>query len=167
MSPGDAPNEALSSSELLLRFVENERPRCPICDYELAGLRSVQCPECGLALTLRVGAAAPRSGLWFAVLGGLTLTIGGFVFVLLIVLWTYTFGDPASRPASGRYLSEWIFPIATISAGVFTLWLLASRRGRLWFHVIPRWRATTLAIVGVLAPLITFGLWLLLIILKM
>ena len=46
--------------EYLLGFLRDHAAPCPSCGYELRGLQSPTCPECGERLVLRVGAEQPR-----------------------------------------------------------------------------------------------------------
>ncbi|MEM9166539.1 MAG: hypothetical protein AAGB48_05885 [Planctomycetota bacterium] len=77
-----------------------ERARCPYCDYSLAGIESITCPECGKVLTpegcasdrprrLEIAAVAGLlvSGALFSATGvgvllGLPMMIGGIAIAL-------------------------------------------------------------------------------------
>ena len=48
----------------LVDFLRERNIECPLCRYNLRGLRSPRCPECGRDLELRIGLSEPRQGAW-------------------------------------------------------------------------------------------------------
>src|SRR5690349_9822829 len=65
MFPGEPP------ADFLTAYLAAHDANCPACGYSLRNLKRGVCPECGEALTLRVGLVEPRMGLWIAGLVGL------------------------------------------------------------------------------------------------
>lgn len=53
----------LSSADLVTdRIIPSNRPYCPACGYEIAGVKTGDCPECGVALPDNVRADAGETG---------------------------------------------------------------------------------------------------------
>ena len=48
----------------LIEFLEDRDVVCPLCGYNLRGLTSSRCPECGRGLRLSVGLAEPHLAAW-------------------------------------------------------------------------------------------------------
>ena len=55
---------ARSSEEALVDYLSDRDAACPLCQYNLRGLTSSRCPECGRALQLTIGLVEPRIGAW-------------------------------------------------------------------------------------------------------
>ena len=84
----------------LVEFLRHRDAACPLCEYNLRGLTSARCPECGRELRLSIGLTEPYLRAWvllaFAAFGG-----GGTgLFFLLMVLrvgWPRTPGPPVAE----------------------------------------------------------------------
>lgn len=50
--------------EVLRVFLTDRDVPCPVCRYNLRGLGSTTCPECGVRLDLRVGSIDLKLGPW-------------------------------------------------------------------------------------------------------
>ena len=59
---------AQSTEEALLDYLRDRDAACPLCRYNLRGLTSGRCPECGRALQLTIGLVEPRVGAWVTAL---------------------------------------------------------------------------------------------------
>lgn len=70
--PPATPNEA----EFLRAFLSGRDAPCPACRYNLRDLQSGHCPECGLALTLRVNLVDPALGSFLTGIVGLAVGMG-------------------------------------------------------------------------------------------
>lgn len=62
--------------DLLIRYVADADVPCPGCGYNLRGLSSSNCPECGQELKLTVGLAEPKQAALIAGLIGLSAGCG-------------------------------------------------------------------------------------------
>ena len=65
-------------------FLRERDIDCPLCRYNLRGLRSPRCPECGRDLELRIGLSEPRQGAWLVC--QLALSAAGGIGVLVGVM---------------------------------------------------------------------------------
>lgn len=119
-------------SDFLAQYLADRDEPCPSCRYSLRGLQGAVCPECGQALTIRVGLVEPRLAAWIFGLVGIS---GGFMFSFLmsiffgLMLMEYGgdyFGGNAELVA--------LFGGLLISSTELAFWLPCRRR-------IGRWRA--------------------------
>ncbi len=80
------PSEAVDP--FLVSFLTERDHACPQCDYNLRGLQTNRCPECGEQLVLRINVAEPRQRLMLTGLAGICAGAGfnGFVILLLLIL---------------------------------------------------------------------------------
>jgi hypothetical protein len=60
----DVPTTAPGDADALVSFLRERDAACPLCRYNLRGLTSTRCPECGRELELRIGLSEPRQGAW-------------------------------------------------------------------------------------------------------
>lgn len=77
---------AITSDETALRdWVASRDAPCPVCSYNLRGLKLAVCPECAASLHLQVGSTNLRIGAWLTAVMGLALALGfdGVVAVLI------------------------------------------------------------------------------------
>ncbi|UCD74501.1 MAG: hypothetical protein JSV91_12025 [Phycisphaerales bacterium] len=68
---------------LLRRFLADRDMPCPVCRYNLRGLDSERCPECGAHLDIRVGSTDLRLGAWLTLLFSVGLPLGFFGIMTL------------------------------------------------------------------------------------
>jgi hypothetical protein len=70
---------AADDAAALVAFVRERDVECPLCRYNLRGLMTPRCPECGRELRLSIGLVEPRQGAWLlcqiatAAIGGIGL----------------------------------------------------------------------------------------------
>jgi hypothetical protein len=96
----------------LIEFLADRDVACPLCQYNLRGLRSSRCPECGRELRLTVGLTEPPLKAWIVVAACTWLAAGvGVLFVVAIL----RAGFPPRRMA----VSVTIF-VASIPLAIFT-----------------------------------------------
>lgn len=69
---------------MLRAYLSDHWVGCPMCGYELGGLTSDRCPECGERLVLRLFPAEPKMRLWVA---GLIALAGGAGFHGIVFAW--------------------------------------------------------------------------------
>jgi len=114
-----AAGSSADDSALAGFLAERDAP-CPNCHYNLRGLTTPTCPECGLGLALRVNLVEPRLAAWLCGLVGLNMSLGWSGLFLLFGLgiwvsegWTHNMGPVMSY-----------FTVGTlVSAGLVWLWL--------------------------------------------
>lgn len=131
----------------------NDAP-CPVCSYNLRGLKEPRCPECASPLHLSVGSSHFLTGPWVLAMVSFALAMGfdGVVLVLMTV------GGAVGTIAEGPPPPGVLWVMGTIYAGFLTLagacgvgvWLLLRRR-RAWLSQTPRrqWRVAGATFVGV------------------
>lgn len=68
--------ETPRDDELLVTFLAERDINCPRCDYNLRGLTSDRCPECGESLKLNIGLVRPKLKAMIAGLIGLAAGAG-------------------------------------------------------------------------------------------
>ena len=79
-------SETPSDEAALLDYLRERDVACPLCAYNLRGLTTCRCPECGRELQLSVGLVEPRMGAWITCLVAVTAAGGlGFMAILSIV----------------------------------------------------------------------------------
>ena len=71
-------------SSLLVDFLSQRDVPCPLCGYNLRGLNSMKCPECGRQLRLSVGLAEPFLRGWVMLATGVFASAGVGVFLLVL-----------------------------------------------------------------------------------
>jgi hypothetical protein len=81
-SENPPPQPPTNDDRLLAAYLTDRDARCPICLYNLRGLTSPRCPECGHALRLTVGAVDPTSLAWITIVAVLWAA-GGIGGVLI------------------------------------------------------------------------------------
>src|SRR5687767_11236368 len=82
----DIEAEAPSDEAALLGYLRDRDVACPLCTYNLRGLTTCRCPECGRELPLSVGLVEPRIGAWVTCLVAITAAGGlGLMAILSIV----------------------------------------------------------------------------------
>ncbi|MEX0653560.1 MAG: hypothetical protein WD534_02825 [Phycisphaeraceae bacterium] len=72
--------------DLLSVYLRDRDEPCPRCGYNLRGLHTHRCPECGDALRLKVGLVEPRLGAYLATLVAACLGFGGSLLFTVIAL---------------------------------------------------------------------------------
>lgn len=149
---------------ILLELARRGGHACPVCSYDLAGLASDRCAECGTPLAARIVLTHPRSVPWAVILAGLMLTVGEGLFILLAEAAAFTFLSPANRP---RNAVEWfaviVYPAMLVAGSSWGVAMLLRRSGRRWFHGRGRSTTVVLAVVAGMLPLAAFALFVVLI----
>jgi hypothetical protein len=155
------PGEA----QLLRALLASRDIACPVCAYNLHGIESSNCPECGATLDLRVGSMDLKLGLWLTAVLGLAFPLGfvGIYAVFgLVAILAFAVGG-ADSPGALSMLAAMAVPILVCAPYAFLLWRLVRRRRKFWAK--PRraqWRSAVLYAVlgpgGLLAPLVLLAL---------
>ncbi|HTW94681.1 MAG TPA: hypothetical protein VMD30_07815 [Tepidisphaeraceae bacterium] len=125
-------HETIPSAELIEFLHEHDEP-CPVCQYNLRNLQTDRCPECGLALTLKVTTAEPYLGPWVTALAA-SSAVGaiGLFFLTIVMPYPHDFSgffDLAEAPARAGTLYLFLAQIPLAIA------LLVRRR---WFTGLGR-----------------------------
>lgn len=126
------PPDARGDAGFLAAWLAERDAPCPNCRYVLRGLTATHCPECGLALVLRVGLEKPRQALLVL---GVTGLASGLGFHALVLLWGVSQGAPGSDLVPlvlGALTCGALLPVWTCSArhlrrvqsGIRWLWAL-------------------------------------------
>jgi len=85
-----------SDEAAVVDYLRERDVECPLCRYNLRGLSSSRCPECGRELRLGVWLAEPRQAAWVTGLVPLLLAAGiGVLFLIAVIMhgWPSTESD--------------------------------------------------------------------------
>lgn len=125
-----APDPAADAAALI-SFVAIRDAACPVCNYNLRGLKEARCPECSARLHLQVGSENLKLGPWFLAVLSFALALGFDGVVSLIMGVAFTIATITERPTIGQ-----VWPMLTVLASLVTLacisgagvWMLVRRR---------------------------------------
>ena len=93
--------------QALVEFLRDRDISCPLCRYNLRGLLSPRCPECGRDLELRVGLSEPRQGAWLSAQIATTAAAGiGLMIAIVVCFQGWPSGDPHQRLLNFGWLPE-------------------------------------------------------------
>ncbi|MEX0652739.1 MAG: hypothetical protein WD534_17265 [Phycisphaeraceae bacterium] len=120
-APADEPSR-WSDAHHLRVFVAMREVTCPSCRYNLRGLTSESCPECGQRLKLGVSLAEPFIAAWVALVVSLCLAAGPGVFVAIITMME----GPPRGP--GFHLGGWLCYLYVLAAIPLAVVALGFRR---------------------------------------
>jgi hypothetical protein len=70
----------------LIDWLRDRDVPCPLCSYNLRGLMTPRCPECGQPLQLTVSLAEPYLKAWITTAAAACIGAGGGLFLLCIVI---------------------------------------------------------------------------------
>jgi hypothetical protein len=126
----------------LIAFVAERDASCPVCSYNVRGLKEARCPECAARLHLQVGSENLRLGPWFLAVLSFALALGFDGVVSLVGGTAMSIATVMNGvPPIGR-----AWPILVRFAGILTLaaasgagvWMMFRRRRA--FMMLPRRR---------------------------
>ena len=155
-APADGGTATPPGDELLRAYLTDRNQPCPVCGYDLRGLASSACPECGARLELRVGSIDLKLAPWL--LGVLAVALPlGFTGVLAVV------AAIGARRSAYWTSGDWIILIGlwglTIAYGLILV-ILSKRRPRfLRRSGTAQWRRAWL-MVAVMAVIQAGMIWL-------
>lgn len=105
---------------MLVDYLASRDVPCPLCGYNLRGLRHDHCPECGQSLRLAVNLVAPVRGAYVVGLVGLACALGfNGLFLLMIVVMIPIMG-PGGPPG---WVLMYLTASALVSGGLLTAWV--------------------------------------------
>jgi predicted RNA-binding Zn-ribbon protein involved in translation (DUF1610 family) len=148
-----AETPTADSTPLLHLYLKDRDVPCPSCGYNLRDLATVNCPECGEHLVLRVNVAEPRQAA--AIAGLITLMLGAgmngmlLLYAAAMIVWN-------SMP--GMWLNRFVLVNAggfvVLGTAVF-LWV------KFWSHIrrieaYRRWLLVFACALAALSDLIIF-----------
>ncbi|HVZ92869.1 MAG TPA: hypothetical protein VG797_00010 [Phycisphaerales bacterium] len=120
--------------ELLKRFLAERQAQCPLCKYELAGLVSPRCPECGTELRLCLAGDALPMREWVVGMIGACTAVGAVVlFWIMAVMTLFLGGGRAQSP----HVLFWVGMVTATGTAVSAMWwwtrnhMWLRRRGKL------------------------------------
>lgn len=124
-APPATPDRRDPLDPLLAVWLRSGPATCPRCRYDVTAAVRPACPECGLALVLRVEPAVPVTLPFALVLTVLALVPGfGLLYLVGSVSYATFHGQPVrDDPEIRRFLGT-----AAVSAIPLVLWILARRR---------------------------------------
>lgn len=70
------PVEKTSEMDVLRSFLAERDVPCPVCRYNLRGMASDRCPECGARLDVRIGSIDLKLGAWLLAVFAVALPMG-------------------------------------------------------------------------------------------
>ncbi|MBX3377089.1 MAG: hypothetical protein KF678_08810 [Phycisphaeraceae bacterium] len=141
---------------LLLSFLGERDALCPVCEYNLRGLKADRCPECSSHLQLQVGSENIRLGPWVSAVVSFALAVGfdAVMGLMVSIAFAATFFSPQQVAPLVRQ-QHLILMGGFLGMGMTcaTAILLLVRRRRRWM-VMPRraqwrWAGVTFASVFV------------------
>lgn len=124
-------SEAWSNAEQLRRFVATQEVACPTFRYNLHGLNSERCPECGSHLVLTLGLRRPRVG---------ALLVCTVAFSMPAVLGILSLVVLASQGGGRPWgVDDWLWNWYLISTIASIPMLVATILVRNWFLRLSQW----------------------------
>lgn len=117
--------------DFLTQFLAERDADCPGCQYNLRGLQTGTCPECGSELELSIGLTEPRLGAFVSGAVGLAAGLGFNTLLICWVAWMWVVQgrrNPGLREVSPAILGAIVTGIALY------YWLTRRRRIRLMNH---------------------------------
>jgi hypothetical protein len=130
--------------QALIEFLRERDMACPLCQYNLRGLMSPRCPECGRDLELRVGLSEPRQGAWLTAQIALTAMAGIGMMIAIVVCFQ---GWPRGDPHQGVLNFAFVMHLLMVPASTL---LLIFRRRYMRLAMRVQWTGAALAVaVGV------------------
>ena len=138
-------DKAQSESELLKQLLALREYPCPVCGYNLKGIKSDKCPECGANLDISVISADLKLGPWLAALLGFGLPLG-FASILVVLFLVSAIADDYFES------SDWIFAgvlaVLALMEGL-ALGVLVRNRRRFWRKSKKTQRRTAIVYIGI------------------
>jgi len=118
----------------LLDWLADHDEACPVCRYNLRGIKEALCPECGAGLTLSVAPPTAGVGPWSFAVVAFAMGLGFDAVVLLVTLGmaAYSIAVGGLSPNDWRPVLVFLTPLALLGVGSGLGLLLMFRRRRRW-----------------------------------
>lgn len=142
MPDGD---KAKCESELLKQLLALREYPCPVCGYNLKGIESDKCPECGANLDINIISADLKLGPWLAALLGFGLPLG-FASITVALFCVFAIGSNFFN--SSDWLIAGLLALLALIEGL-ALRVLVRYRRRFWRMPIKSQRQTAFACIGI------------------
>jgi hypothetical protein len=150
-----APTPATTAGpdrQALVEFLRDRDISCPLCRYNLRGLLSPRCPECGRDLELRVGLSEPRQGAWLSAQIATTAAAGiGLMIAIVVCFQGWPSGDPHQRLLNFAFVQHLL--MVPVAGG-----LIFFRRRYMRIPQPAQWLGAGLAIAIVVAGIILLAI---------
>ncbi len=115
---------SLSDTALLREFLDRNDADCPLCQYNLRGLTTDRCPECGRSIELTVRVTDGSFGRWVWCLAASCGLVP--LGILFTIIFLKVLLEGGSRRPSGLEALEFMVGILSIAAmpaaGMFLIW---------------------------------------------
>jgi hypothetical protein len=144
------PSPATIDAEALADYLRERDVACPLCRYNLRGLETQRCPECGRELCLSVGLAEPRLAAWIVAAAASLLPAG--VGVLLVFALIASGWDSVSDVPPMLFASMMLFFAFIPISAALLLW----RRRFMRLEQRSQWIAAALLLVGAAVSFTTY-----------
>ena len=132
VTSGSEPGQ--SESDLLKMLLAVREVPCPVCGYNLRGINSANCPECGRDLELRVVSTDLRVTAWVVALLGASLPFGAST-VLLILGLGVSIQEGFDHSGGRRLIVVFLTHCAVHGLAI---WFVIRKRRRIWKLPAPR-----------------------------
>lgn len=138
MDENSAHTDGEADVQALIEFLRERNAWCPACRYNLRGLTTPRCPECGRELRLSVGVTEPFLRAWILLAVSTFASAGlGFLFAWLLLREGY----PPDRGALRLDIFYFILMVPT------AFLVLATRRRFLRLSSSVQWRIAGFAAI--------------------
>lgn len=120
------PDRAEQADSLLEQFLADRDVPCPVCGYNLRGLNSTNCPECGASLNLGVSSTDLKVGPWLVMLLGVSIPLG-FCFIGTVFMVVMIMAAGGGAPPRNLLMSVGALAAGTVIYGLLA-WVLVKKR---------------------------------------
>ena len=129
----------MADDSLLLAFLADRDVACPVCRYNLRGLKGALCPECSAPLRLDVASPSLRLGPYLFTIVSFALG-AGFDLVMTTILGILTVGQLVNYAPPAVFIRTFVVFSMLGSAGLLCLGMIV-----LLVHEKSRWNRLRLS----------------------
>jgi hypothetical protein len=140
-------------SELLRAFLAESDAPCPVCGYNLRGLREAACPECGDPLELALSRRAPKHGAYTCAVMPLGMAAA---FSILLTVAEGVYGREDSLHGDWKDMGIYTVVAGVYGAGTLALWHAEERILRMR---LPRLRELCFCVWGAAIGVAAVAVW--------
>ena len=138
--------------QALIEFLRERDMACPLCHYNLRGLMSPRCPECGRDLELRIGLSEPRQGAWLTAPIALTAMAGIGLMIAIVVCFQ---GWPTGNLRQGLLNVAFVMHLLMVPVAAL---LLIFRRRCMRLPMRVQWAGAALAMAVVVTGMVMLAI---------